>query len=115
AQCFQRRLSDPHGAQDRSRETPSRRQSAHRRGETNMSIDANDPRLTAYALDELDESEKAAIEAELAQSPEARAAVKNAREMATMLSDGLRAETAPQLSDAQRVLLKRSWERPPFR
>ena len=40
-----------------------------------MSIDANDPRLTAYALGELNETERAVIESALEQNPELRAAV----------------------------------------
>ena len=35
-----------------------------------MSLDFSDPRLTAYALDELDAAERAEVEAELAGDPE---------------------------------------------
>jgi Ca-activated chloride channel family protein len=55
----------------------------------------DDPRLTAYALGELDASEVPAVEALLEQSPEARAEVEAIREVAGVLGTELAAEPAP--------------------
>ncbi len=55
----------------------------------------DDPRLTAYALGELDPVEAALVEAEVASRPEARAVVLEIQGAARLLSDHLRAEVAP--------------------
>jgi hypothetical protein len=55
-----------------------------------MKID--DPRLTAYALGELSEEERRAIEQELARSPEAQAYVLETRQLAETLKSELGAE-----------------------
>ena len=73
-----------------------------------MSYDPEDPRLTAYALGELDpddaksEADRAAIEALLADSPEARRAVDEVRATARLLADRLRDEAGPGLSVGHR-------------
>ena len=62
-----------------------------------MNID--DPKLTAFALDELDEPEKSAIAGALAQSPEAQRHVDETRELAR----ALRSEFAAQLNQNART------------
>jgi Ca-activated chloride channel family protein len=66
-----------------------------------MKITADDPKLTAYALGELDKSERAAIEAELEKSTELRRAVEEIRATALMLEKKLVAEELPGLAFAQ--------------
>jgi Ca-activated chloride channel homolog len=55
-----------------------------------MNID--DPKLTAFALDELDEPEKSTIAREIAQSPEAQRVVDETRELARALKSEFAAE-----------------------
>jgi Ca-activated chloride channel family protein len=66
-----------------------------------MKITPDDPKLTAYALGELEKSERAAIEAELEKSPELRQAVEEIRATALMLEKKLAAEELPGLAFAQ--------------
>ncbi len=65
----------------------------------------DDPRLTAYALGELDPTEQAALENLLFDSPEARAAVREIRELAGLLTSELRQEPAPELTAQQRAAI----------
>ncbi len=65
-------------------------------------FDADDARLTAYALGELEGEEREQIEALLAESSEARAFVQGVRETAAMLEHELALEAAPRLSNEQR-------------
>src|SRR5436190_16808410 len=65
----------------------------------------DDPRLTAYALGELDPAEAAEIEKLLADSPAAKAVVEETRELAGLLSSRLATEPALMLSDAQRAAI----------
>jgi len=60
-----------------------------------MKLSPDDPKLTAYALGELDAAERAAIEAVLADSPEARAVVEEIRAAAERLTSELAAEPYP--------------------
>jgi hypothetical protein len=55
-----------------------------------MNID--DPKLTAFALDELDEPERSTIAQQVAESPEAQRAVDETRELARALRNGFAAE-----------------------
>jgi Ca-activated chloride channel family protein len=83
-----------------------------------MTFDPDDPRLTAFALGELEGDERSAVESQLADHPEARAAVEEVRALARLLTEGLRAEPAPGLSDAQRRTIAAHLDRPaavPFR
>src|SRR3954470_7707493 len=57
-----------------------------------------DPRLTAYALGELDASERPAIEVLLAESPESRQFVEDIRATAKLLTDELHKEPSPGLA-----------------
>ena len=67
-----------------------------------MITNENDPILTAYALGELDASEQAEVEAYLANSPEARAAVAEIRQTAELLVGELQREPADGLDEAAR-------------
>jgi secreted protein with Ig-like and vWFA domain len=73
-----------------------------------MSFDANDPRLTAYALDELDEAERAQVEKLLEQSPGARAAVEEIRQAAELLTGELASEPVATLTAQQRELVEQA-------
>ena len=55
-----------------------------------MNID--DPKLTSYALDELDEAERAAILEEVATSPEVQREVQETQTMARLLRKEFAAE-----------------------
>jgi Ca-activated chloride channel family protein len=70
-----------------------------------MKIDANDPRLTAYALDEMAPEERVAFEAELECSAAARQEIEEIRQTAALLKKGLETESPLALSkeQAQRV------------
>ncbi len=65
-----------------------------------MSIDPKDPRLTAYALGELDEVEAAEIQRRLKSDPAARENVKQIRRAADRLARALEAEPANRLTGA---------------
>ncbi|MCA8920735.1 MAG: von Willebrand factor type A domain-containing protein [Planctomycetes bacterium] len=67
-----------------------------------MTIDPDDPLLTALALGELDEAERARLEAELAADPGARAELEQLRELAAQLEDEFAAEPTPTLTADQR-------------
>ena len=66
-------------------------------------MNLDDPKLTAYALGELDDAERAAVAAQLEQSPEARRAVADIRAMAGALTNELAAEPVAALTPAQRA------------
>ncbi|WP_406693713.1 VWA domain-containing protein [Singulisphaera sp. Ch08] len=63
-----------------------------------MTFDASDPRLTAYALGELDGSDRAEIEALIAESALARQFVDEIRETGQLLTTQFRSETGPGLA-----------------
>ena len=63
----------------------------------------DDPRLTAFALGELDEQERAEFEQFLESSEEGREALSEIQETIGLLRDELVAEPAPSLTDAQRA------------
>ena len=71
-----------------------------------MTFDPDDPRLTAYALGELDPAEAAAVDALLADHDEARRFVDDVRETARLLSEHLRSEPAPGLTPAHREAIE---------
>jgi Ca-activated chloride channel family protein len=64
-----------------------------------MNMNLDDPKLTAYALDELDEPERSTIARALAESPEAQQFVKETREMVSLL----KSEFAADLEKETRV------------
>ena len=55
-------------------------------------MNLDDPKLTAFALDELDEPERSAMARAIAESPEARRVVDETREMARALKNEFAAE-----------------------
>ncbi len=67
-----------------------------------MKYDPNDPRLTAYVLDELSEDERREIEKLLESDPQARRQVEEIRQTAGWLTEELQAEPASTLSDQDR-------------
>ena len=69
---------------------------------TTSSFQPADPRLTAYALGELDHSERAEVEALLAESAEARMALEGIRETIALLRSELTFEPALKLTCSQR-------------
>ncbi len=69
-------------------------------------IQPDDPRLTAYALGELDEAGRAEIEAQLAASDEARREVGAITEAAHLLESALQAESSPELSASRRDAIR---------
>ena len=71
-----------------------------------MSLDFSDPRLTAYALDELDAAERAEVEAQLAGDPERRRLVEEIRATARLLTEHLQNEPHPKLTPKQREAIE---------
>ncbi|MCO6459641.1 MAG: VWA domain-containing protein [Pirellulaceae bacterium] len=71
-------------------------------------LDAHDPRLTAYVLGELNETDRAALEAELDRSPALRATVEQLRQTSRLLDEALRAETVPGLEPARRASVEQA-------
>src|SRR3954470_8459127 len=76
----------------------------------------DDPRLTAYALGELDASERSAIEVLLAESPESRQFVEDVRATAELLTAQLHREPSPGLAaEHRRAIEGRLQPAPPAR
>ena len=71
-----------------------------------MKIDPNDPRLTAYALGELADSDRIVFEAELAGDPAARQEVEQIRRAAGNLTAKLETEPCPRLEPEQRLVIQ---------
>ena len=73
-----------------------------------MTFDSNDPRLTAYALGELDDAERSALETQLSGCPESRKYVEDVRDMARLLTDSFQNEQAatPGLTADQRQAIE---------
>jgi len=76
-----------------------------------MRIDPNDPRITAYALGELEPSERVEIEKVFAESPETRALVEEIRSTAQLLSEELREDAAVSLSRHQHRAIEKEIKR----
>jgi Ca-activated chloride channel family protein len=68
----------------------------------------DDPKLTAYALGELDEPERSAVEAQLRNDPAARATVESIRATARQLEQALAAEPLPATGPVRREAPRRS-------
>jgi Ca-activated chloride channel family protein len=66
----------------------------------------DDPRLTAYALNELDEADRAEIEAFVARDEAARRFVEETRQTAGLIARGLQTAQAPTLTPQQRETIK---------
>src|ERR1700750_1155993 len=71
-----------------------------------MNYEPDDPRLTAYALNELDESERHEIDAHLLEDPAARRLVEEIRAASELLSAELKKESAPALKSEQRAAIQ---------
>ena len=79
-----------------------------------MKFSVNDPKITAYALGEIDDpKERQEIEAAVAASPELQQAVASIRKMGDLLSDGLAAEPVPELSEFDKARLEQVPEEKP--
>ena len=70
-----------------------------------------DPRLTAYALGELEGEERAAIEAALRRDPGLRAAVEQIRATAAQIEDALVTEPAPSVFSTPPMEIKAGTQR----
>ena len=71
-----------------------------------MSLDFSDPRLIAYALDELDAAERAEVEAQLVGDPERRRLVEEIRATARLLTEHFQNEPRPKLAPEQREAIE---------
>ena len=74
-------------------------------------IDPDDPRLTAYALGELDGGERADIEAALEAQPECRALVDEIRQTVARLSNALANEPCPAVEEGTRETIEAAVEK----
>lgn len=72
---------------------------------TNPAFNPDDPRLTAFALGELDGADRDEIEQLIAASPEAAAAVRDIEDTVGMLNGSLAEEPAPELTEEQRAAI----------
>lgn len=73
---------------------------------TNPAFNPEDPRLTAFVLGEIDDSDRAEIEQLLEASPEAQAAVKEIEETIGVLKEGLASEPTPELTAEHRATVE---------
>ncbi|GMV64457.1 MAG: hypothetical protein AMXMBFR75_02640 [Candidatus Hinthialibacteria bacterium] len=67
-----------------------------------MKINPDDPRLTAYALDEMDSNECRQFEQEIANDPETQQSIHEIRELAGVLAAELKKEPVPSLTKEQK-------------
>jgi Ca-activated chloride channel family protein len=72
-----------------------------------MKLDKNDPRITAYVLEELSGPEREEFEAILADCPESREYVESMASTTALLSEQLGGQSALSLSGAQRAAVER--------
>ncbi len=78
-----------------------------------MSFNADDPKYTAYVLNELSDSERAEVREEIRRNPEVHDLVKGIHAFAVQLQDALHHEPAPKLDAGQRqAILEQSRQRP---
>ena len=82
-----------------------------------MTIDRNDPRLTAYVLNELDQAEKAEVEAALQESEELRREVEEIRQACGRLGESLLQEpdvglTPEQIEQIEKAVRPQETTRP---
>jgi Ca-activated chloride channel family protein len=76
-----------------------------------MKISKTDPRLTAYALGEIEDTEERhQIEQALANDAALQAEVDSIRSMGDLLADGLESEAAPELSEFEKAKLEQRAE-----
>ncbi len=77
-----------------------------------MKNEHDEAKLTAYALGELSEAERAEVEAQLASDPAAGREVEEIRKVAGILTEELKAEPAPKLTSQQRKAVKAQAAKP---
>ena len=77
-----------------------------------MPIAPDDPRLTAFALGELEESERPEVEALIASDPDARVFVNEIRATARLLAEHLQSESLPGLAPEHRRAIETCLESP---
>ncbi len=77
-----------------------------------MNTEHDEAKLTAYALGELGDKERAEVEAQLADDSEARREVEEIRKVAGILTDELKAEPAPKLTGRQRKAVEAKAAKP---
>ena len=80
-----------------------------------MTNQHDDARLTAYALGELSDKDRAKVEARLETDPAARQTVEEIRQLAGLLGDHLAAEAAPELNGKRRRTIEARAARRPRR
>ncbi|MDY0169561.1 MAG: von Willebrand factor type A domain-containing protein [Thermoguttaceae bacterium] len=78
-----------------------------------MSFNADDPKYTAYVLNELSEQQRAEVREEIRQNPEVRKLVKEIHAIAGQLQHALRDEPAPKLDSARRKAILDQSRQPP--
>ena len=71
-----------------------------------MKIDPNDPRLTAYALGELDDNERAEIDALIKDDTDAQREVETIRRATSKVTEELQSESCPRLNPEQLAAIK---------
>ena len=76
-----------------------------------MKIDPHDPRLTAYALGELDDAERADLEMLLQDDETARREVETIRRAVPVLTDKLQSEPCPRLNPEQIAEIEKRFQR----
>lgn len=79
---------------------------------TNPAFNPDDPRLTAFVLGEIEDTDRAEIEQLLEFSPEAQATVKELEETIGLLKEGLAMEPAPVLTAEQRAAVEEEAQSP---
>jgi Ca-activated chloride channel family protein len=77
-----------------------------------MKIENDDPILTAYALGELSDADRRAVEAELAMNPAAREAVSEIRATANLLSQQLQLQQLKEMEAFKQTVAKRPLKLP---
>jgi len=78
-----------------------------------MKFDPNDPKWTAYVLNELNDRELADVEQEISKNPEAKKLVDEIRMMTGELSSAFAREAEIELDDVQKNQIRQSAERSP--
>src|SRR6185369_1151953 len=107
------RFPDPYRNQNAAPANAAQTRTGRQPDEENtMKSTPDDPRLTAYALGELDPAERAAIEAELEKSFALQQALEEIRETATVLKTKLAEEELPGLAFAQQLKIENQLTEP---
>src|SRR5437867_13397472 len=73
-----------------------------------MNFNPDDPKWTAYVLGEMEENDRAGVELELESSAKAREFVEELRFTASIMKEGLAAETVVGLTPEQQTMVRAS-------